>query len=61
MKKIKDIGKYIPQYLRDNEMTVGEFASLVGASPSSVRNWIAGKPMLKVYYDALLSILREYL
>ena len=61
MKKIKDIGKHIPQYLKDNEMTVGEFASLVGASQSSVRNWIAGKPMLTVYYNTLLSILREYL
>jgi predicted XRE-type DNA-binding protein len=46
MKDRKDISKYIPMYLEKHEMTVGAFASLIGASQSSVYNWIAGKPMM---------------
>lgn len=57
----KEIGQYIQKYIKDHNMTVGKFASLVDASPASVYNWIAGKPMLPVYYNNLLSVLREYL
>lgn len=61
MAKQKELGPVISKYLKDNEMTVQELSSIIGASPSSIYNWIAGKPMLKVYYNALLSVLREYL
>jgi hypothetical protein len=57
----RETGKYIPAYLKDKKITVGEFALQIGACPSSVYNWMDGKPMLTVYYNALLSILREYL
>lgn len=56
-----EIGQYIKKYLIDHNITVGEFSKLVNASPASVYNWIAGKPMLPVYYNNLLSVLREYL
>lgn len=56
----KEIGQYITRYLEDNKMNVETFAALLGASKSSVYNWIAGKPMLSIYYNILLELFRPY-
>ena len=56
----KEIGQYIPRYLEDNKMNVETFSALLGASKSSIYNWIAGKPMLSIYYNILLELFRPY-
>ena len=55
-----EIGRYIPFYLRDREMTIEEFSKEMEVSTATVYRWIAGKPMFYRYYVLLLSVLREY-
>ena len=61
MPEKKEIGALIPAYLKDHNITAVQFAKEIEASKASIYNWIAGKPMIDVYYNKLLSILREYI
>ena len=56
----EEIGKLIPFYLRDNGMTIDQFASLMNVSSVSVYNWVSGHTMRYKNYIELLSALRDY-
>lgn len=56
-----EIGKYIPLYLSENNMSVQVFADNIRASKSAVYAWINGtnRP-LEIYYKKLLELLEPY-
>lgn len=56
----EEIGRLIPFYLNDNNLTVEQFAQKLNTSKVSVYRWIEGKPMYYRNYVVLLSVLREY-
>ena len=56
----EEIGRFIPFYLKDKQMTVKEFADKLNVNRVSVYRWIEGKPMYYNNYIVLLSVLREY-
>lgn len=56
----EEIGRLIPFYLKDNNMSVEQFANEMKVNRVSVYNWIQGKPMYYRNYVILLSVLREY-
>ena len=56
----KDIGKYIPEYLNDNGVSAERFSAIIGASKSSVYNWVNGGRPSPIFYSSLLELLRPY-
>ena len=57
----KDIGQYIPLYLTENEMSVQDFADMIGASKRAVYYWISGKSKpMTIFYNKLLQLLEPY-
>lgn len=56
----EEIGRYIPFYLKDNKMSVKEFADMLNVNRVSIWNWINGKPMYLRHYIVLCSVLGRY-
>ena len=55
-----EIGKYIPDYLIENDMSASQFADMIGASKSSVYAWLHGGKPMPLFYKILLELLEPY-